>query len=192
MKGGSVSELSIAGQPHAWIFRALDILSGILFILLAILLAKRMADSRSRNFLVVTTAILGGASIFDGALPLRCSETLNSSCTIPVSFSWSHVIVPTHGYSSIIIAVSYFLLPLAGLIYAHRQSKAQFFKIVSFIAVVEALFSFSIAVAGYVAHHGYSLKALGPSQEFQMALLGIWFISWYLTVRSSKDEHHSD
>jgi len=181
-KNGSVSEFSALTQPHFLVFRSLDILAGLLMIALAFVLARRMpARSWSRNTLIGGTAVLGLANILDASFALRCSETLDKSCQIPVSLSFSNYQVPSHAYSSVIIATCYLLLPLAGLVYAHAR-KANIFRLFSLLAVAFALESLTAALIQYYSNQSFGVRASGSSQELQMLVLAAWFICWTWSV----------
>ncbi len=187
-KAGSVSELSAATQPHAWIFRCLDLLAGISMIALALLVSKKMGSvSKVGRWLIIATFILGIANVVDAILPLRCSETLEVNCVEPVNLSLSHFSIPSHGYSSVIISVGYFALPLLGFLYARRSGQRPF-MLVSAITVAASIVSLFSAVTGYIITQSFSERALGPSQELQMLLLGFWFISWYLAVFAKSEQ----
>lgn len=182
LHGAAVSELSVPSVPHAWLFRVLDIVSGVLFIVVALILAKRPPKKgKSHVFLITGTLVLGIANIVDGLFPLHCSDTANAACTIPVRISLTHFALPDHAYSSIIIGASYLALPLAGLIYSWLH-KLRAFMIVSGVATIAALVSFATAIEHYIIKNSFSVHTLGFSQEAQMLLFGIWFIFWYLGI----------
>jgi len=175
---GSVSELSALTQPHHNVFRLLDVLSGVLFVVLARLLSKLPAStSRWRQTMLYGLIILGLANILDAGLPLKCSETLDRGCTIPVSLSPSHLQLPSHAYSSVTIAVCYFVLPLAGFFFAFAR-KFRFLGILSTLAILVALFSFISAVTGYLSQHSLSVRTSGAGQEIQMLVIGAWLVAW--------------
>jgi len=181
-KDGSVSEFSALTQPHYWVFRSLDILAGALLVVLAYVFAKRMpVINKARNILIGTTAVLGLANIIDAIFVLPCSETLNSACSIPVNISFAHFEMPNHGYSSVVIAITYLVLPIAGLIYA-AQRKLWLFMLFSAINVFFALESLLSALIQYQADHGFSVRASGVSQEMQMLALAAWFICWGVSL----------
>src|SRR5579862_3043493 len=131
---GSISEYSAISQPHHLVFKGLDVISGLLLVGLAYAWRAKLWSSRSGRAIVIGTAVLGVANIFDALASLPCSETLDKNCYVPVSISPSHFQVPAHGYSSTVIAICYLVLPLAGLIFAyHRRLKVM--ALVSLITV---------------------------------------------------------
>jgi len=182
---GAVSELSALDQPHQLLFRSLDVVAGILFVALAAVLARTTPRRRGYKWLVYGTAALGIANVLDAFQPLACSETLNKSCVIPVQVSLSHLSIPTHGYSSIVIAICYLLLPLAGWAYA-KGLKAKNFKFLSVALTVLATAYLLAAVLEYLISGTFSDKAWGPTQEVQMLLLGIWFVLWAWNISLGK------
>jgi hypothetical protein len=182
IKNGSISEYNALGQPHFWIFRGLDILSGCLLVLVALIIRQKLSVKVSgRNFLAGTAAVWGVASIVDSLIALPCSYTLDSSCNIPVNISLSHFQMPGHGYSSIVIAMVYFLLPLAGFLYA-TSHKLRSFMLISALLILVALESFVSAITEYTVKHAFTVKATGAGQELQLVLLGIWLIAWYAST----------
>lgn len=174
---GSVSEFSATGQPHSVIFRMLDIVSGILFILATFLIAKRSKiDSIAKQLFIVMTAVLGIANMFDALFPLKCSQSSTAGCLIPVNLSFSHFQLPSHAYSSVLIALAYFLLPLSGWIYARHHSRRLGLKLLSLAALATALISVGAVLVHFVTTRTFSVRATGVTQEIQMVILGLWFI----------------
>ncbi len=179
MHDGSVSEFSVLTQPHAWLFRVLDSLSGILFLVVALVIARSIKWRSASGWLLISgVVLLGAGNFFDALMPLQCSETLSNTCSVPVSLSLHHFVLPTHAYSSIAIGISYFLLPLGGYIYA-RQNKLKAFSYVSGLLLLVAMVSFASVIGQYVAKNTFSIRTFGMTQETQMLLIGLWFLAWW-------------
>jgi len=176
-KGGSVSELSAQGQPHTWLFRALDIVSGLLFMTAAYLLFKRPKNMASWRWLVIVTAVLGLANIVDTLLPLPCAATVVASCSSPIHLSFNHFSIPSHAYSSTIIGICYVILPIAGYSFAakHRNKLLQTLSAVSLLATL--IFFILLFKESSTGSYTGSATA-GYSQEIQMIILGVWFWAW--------------
>lgn len=185
-KNGSVSEFSALNQPYYWVFRSLDILSGLLMIILAIAL-KQFIDGRAKTgrVLIGGLFLLGVSNAIDALLPLSCSETLSSACKVPVSISLSHFQVPPHAYSSVLIAICYLVLPIAGLLYALGR-KINLLIIISTVSILIALYSLLSAILQYESQNSLSVRTSGLGQEVQMAFLGLWLISLALAAYSGK------
>lgn len=197
VKNGSVSEFSAMTQPHYWVFRGLDIVSGGLFILLALVMSQQpLLSSKARMVLIWGTAVIGAANIIDALFTLQCSETLNAACRLPVNISLNHFQMPSHGYSSVVIAICYFALPLAGFMYSIAR-KSRELMILSALAMAMALESFLSAIFQYIVHNSFSVKTSGVGQEVQMVVIGVWLIVWafdacklsYLTSSEMKKDH---
>ena len=183
LRNGSVSEFSAITQPHHWIFRGLDILSGALLILFSFYLARRITRaSIGGKVLIFGSAILGAANIFDALFALRCSETLNAGCSIGVSLSPSHFQMPAHGYSSVIIACCYLLLPLAGFLYgvAKQHKVLIFFSAVAAAMALESLLS---AIFQYLSLQSLTVHTSGTGQEIQMLALAVWYVCLAFSLR---------
>lgn len=186
---GSVSELAIVNQPYSWLFRLMDILSGLIFIVLAVLAYRLMkatyASRRWAYILIIGIAVFGLANALDASFPLNCSNTLSHSCNVPVEIDFSRIILPSHAYSSVTIAVGYFLLPLAGYMYA-RSNQLRALERVSLVTIGVAIFSFASAIQGYLHHKSLTVHTAGLPQEIQMLIIGWWLIVWFYSIRPNK------
>lgn len=179
LRDGSVSEFSIINQPHSWLFRDLDIISGLLFLILMLVIANNVKwRTTGGRLLILGIVLLGAGNFSDALVPLHCSETVSSACTIPVNLSLQHLILPSHAYSSIAIGISYFLLPLGGLVYS-RQNQLRGFTYISGFLLMVAAVSFVSVLGQYVAKNSFSVRTFGITQETQMLLIGLWFVAWW-------------
>lgn len=191
---GSISEFSISNQPHYWVFRSLDMVAGAALILLAYVSIGELGKSRLGKFILIVTAVLGISNIADAIFTLSCSETLSTSCSIPVKVSLSHYQVPAHAYSSVSIALCYFLLPLGGLIYGLR-SRVRPIVIISSVALGSAVYSFGSALGNYIRVHSLTVRASGDGQGVEMIIVSLWLLVFYIYLlygprkaRENKDE----
>ncbi|GEM_PF-2419762 len=186
---GSVSELAVINQPYSWLFRSMDILSGLLFIVLAVLAYRlRRATHTNRRWayiLIIGLAVFGLANALDASFPLNCSNTLSRSCNLPIEIDFSRIVLPSHAYSSVTIAAGYFLLPLAGYMYA-RSNRLRSLERVSLITIGVAIFSFASAIHGYLHQKSLTVHTAGLPQEIQMLILGWWLLVWFYSIRPDK------
>ena len=181
-RGGSVSELSVRGQPHALFFQYLDLLSAVFFIFYGILISKFMdLKSAAGKILTYGVVIFGIANVADALFVLPCAQTVDKNCLVPVSINLHHFQMPNHGYSSIILALLYFLLPAAGIYYSRKKSRSALF-VTSLIAVAVALGAFASSIWQYVSIKGFTTDASGVGQGFQMLVLAAWFLGWYAFI----------
>ena len=186
IKGGSVSELSVRDQPYHYVFQSLDIASGILFTIVALLVKRQVKKtSLGLNVLIWGTIVFGISNVIDGLLTLPCAETLEK-CYIPIHINWSHFNFPSHGYSSVIIATLYFVLPLAGIFYA-RYINHRLLYFGSLFTVIVASLSLVSAVWQYLDLHSFTVNASGWAQGIQMLVMGSWFILWLQTMKLRLD-----
>jgi hypothetical protein len=181
---GSVSELSVISEPHATIFRSLDIAAGVLFLLFGCLLYWDTPRSKGGKTMAVLLALLGAGEIIDASLPLRCAESLGNSCVIPVSLSLRHLTLPSHAYSSVLIAAAYFLLPLTGIILSRKASIGRSFLILSWVALLVAVFSFLQVMVDSLGNHSFESKGTGSLQSLHMLLLSVWFVAGFIFWKS--------
>lgn len=173
--GGSISELSSSDQSHFAVFRTLDILAGLMLVSMAIWWQR--SQSRQGHDLIFWGAlILGVANTADALLPLNCSETLNPSCSMPISLSLHHIALPGHAYSSTAIGLGYFLLPLGGWLYARRYNLRTFLLASQLVLALNLLFFASILHE--YATVGITVKASGWLQAIQMLAVGTWLFFW--------------
>ena len=191
LHGGEISELSVTGQPHALLFRSLDVISGILFVFFAtLILFKTINKTKKYSVLIVTTVALGISNMLDALFPLRCSATNNPSCIININLNPSHFVFPSHGYSSVLIALCLLILPLFGFFIA-KSIKSQQFKVISLVTFVANVLINLIVIYQYIINHTYRVPSIGiVSVDIQnclpIFLLGVWFISWLLAFYSTK------
>src|SRR5258708_40213528 len=75
LKDGSVSEFGVPSQPHSWVFRLADIVSGLLFLTLSAWVLKFMrTNQRTHKWLYVLAiglAVFGVANGVGALLPLN-------------------------------------------------------------------------------------------------------------------------
>jgi hypothetical protein len=75
-----VSELEANGQPHADFFRLTDVVSGLLIILVAAVLHRVLPRDRMVTLGCQLVAVMGVASMTDGATEMGCAPSLNAAC----------------------------------------------------------------------------------------------------------------
>lgn len=171
-----MSELSATSQSYHWIFRSLDITSGLAFMVVAYLLGKKIqALVNGKKLIIWSTFTLGAGNILDALLPLPCAGTLDKLCSVPVRLNIHRVSLPNHVFSSLLIGACYILIPLGGWLYTrHYQDKK--LGLVSLITIAVTLLFFVLLV-GESLFEGSAIGHLASySQELQMLVLGWWFI----------------
>ncbi len=118
---------------------------------------------------------MGLANVMDATFTLHCSETLDPNCTIPVSLSPGHFELPDHAYSSVVIAICYLVMPLAGFIYG-RANRFHLLAGFSILAIAVAIASLVSASVGYLNNGSFSVRTSGLGQEVQMIVVGLWLV----------------
>lgn len=180
-----VSELSVITQPHAVVFRLLDIASGILFIVCGVAFYK-YAKRRGRLIKAVSISlvIFGACNVFDATFPLPCSQTLDKICNLGVSTSLHSFHIPTHGISSVIIGTYYLIFPLFGVLYYWRYKVRQPWLItISAVAIIMALTAAGKVLTSAITTDTVPTAGGGVYQEIQMSFFGLWFIVACLALR---------
>lgn len=74
------SELEASGQPYADFFRLTDIVSGLLIMMVAWVLYRLLPRERSLSQGCLLIAVMGAASVCDGATTMGCAPSLNAAC----------------------------------------------------------------------------------------------------------------
>lgn len=74
-----ISEMEIAGQPHALIYRGSDVVGGLMIALLGFVL-PRASRCRAARVGTAAFAVAGLASVLDGVDPMRCAPSLSLVC----------------------------------------------------------------------------------------------------------------
>jgi hypothetical membrane protein len=75
-----VSELGVRTQPASGVFRASDVLAGLLIVVLALMLRDGLPRHRRREAGRAALAIAGAASVFDGWHPMGCAPSIEAAC----------------------------------------------------------------------------------------------------------------
>ncbi len=184
---GTISELSAAGQPYSWVFRAFDVISGLLLVFLALQLTAHIKTKYwTGKFLVAFVAVLGVANTADALLPLRCAQSLQGACGDAVNLSFSNLQLPSHLYTSTAIVTSFFLLPLLGFLYAKKHE-------MRLLLASSALTFLILAITLGMGAKEYftSVGRLGPAQWLQMLIVGWWFVMFRLSLsRAAYNEEY--
>lgn len=184
ISGGSVSEFSATTQPYHWLFRVLDITSGLLLSAAALSLYKSV-KAASRRFILGAMGVLGLANIIDALLPLPCSGTVDRICSAPVRINIHRISLPDHIFSSVIIGICYVALPLAGLLYA-KYFNVRRFRLISVAALSTTIIFFVLLISeSLIGQNSLITHMAGYSQELQMIVLGSWFV--YFTKALPED-----
>jgi hypothetical protein len=184
---GSVSEYSVTNQPAHLIFRFLDIIAGLLLIYLGYRLFLLIKERPFGRPAAILLAFLGLSNIFVAMLVLPWSQTLSARCQVPLSFSIHNFHMPLHAYSSSLIGVCYFLVPLLVLIYSFK-AKLSRLAVFSTIILLDSLYALVSALVEYQRNGGPTTKTSGAGQEVEMIMLGIWLVmcAYELVTNRSK------
>lgn len=77
-----VSELGARTQPHNGFFRASDVISGVLIVVLAVALRPVLPGGVRREAGVTALTVAGIASVFDGWHPMVCTPSIDAACRL--------------------------------------------------------------------------------------------------------------
>jgi hypothetical protein len=149
---GLASELEGLHQPYNWVFISLDIISGIIVSVIAIMLWKRNRDLVYKTVLV-NFALFGIFTLIDALLPMTCEPSLQK-CP---SLSHQPLLI-LHGIASILASVCLFISAVL-VWWVKRQHRGS--SVMSTLMAGWALFGiFSLYFffepgPGYLAQHYY-------------------------------------
>ncbi|WP_181793825.1 DUF998 domain-containing protein [Streptomyces sp. WELS2] len=96
-----VSELSVAGRPYMFLFRAGDIIAGCGLLALAMALARRLPSIHPRASGCVALAVTAAASIGDGLWPMPCAPSVDPVCRATDSTNLFQQLGQIHTLSSL-------------------------------------------------------------------------------------------
>ena len=181
LHGGSVSELSALTMPHGWIFRFLDVATGILLGAASFILYKANNQWSYWPWIYRLTFLLGLASIVDALLPLPCSSTMDADCSAPVKFNFHEISFPHHLYSSVVIGTCFLLLPAVGYYYG-RYRDSWVLKVSSLVTFALTIIFLGCLLADSLSSGALAEKLAGYSQDIQMLAFGTWLclMAWFL------------
>ncbi|MEU2556790.1 DUF998 domain-containing protein [Streptomyces sp. NPDC013313] len=96
-----VSELSVAGRPYAFLFRAGDVTAGCGLLALAMALARRLPTTHRPANGCVALAVTAAASIGDGLWPMPCAPSVDPVCRATDSTDLDQQLGQIHTLSSL-------------------------------------------------------------------------------------------
>ncbi|WP_406398208.1 DUF998 domain-containing protein [Streptomyces uncialis] len=191
-----VSELAAEGEPFSALFRATDLLAGLLLLTAALLgllrPSARLPWAEGRPWTLVgwsALALFAAATVADSRLPLSCTPTMDAGCAerehsglVPLTHS-AHLVTSA-------MATAAALLTAVALTVAARR-----YGIGGPVARAG-----TVLVAAQLAATGWTLGAvwafgeglgswgLGVAQRLQLVLLALWLVVFARTLARRPDE----
>ena len=165
--GGSVSEFSAYTQPHHMVFRILDVISGLCLAAgFGLMLTQKIIQKRRFwPLLGIGSIVLGISNCVDALFPLPCSGTKDAFCNAPVRINWQRISLPDHAFSSTVIAVCFFLIPIAAIWYS-KKVPDQKLRLLAWSAFISLLVFFGALATA----NPFMDNLTGISQEIQLLL----------------------
>ncbi len=170
LAGATTSELGVQGQPWANLFRLLDILAGICFLLSIGFVASIARTNWQRIALGVGMFILAASTIDESILRLSCSSALSHSCAIKEAANavdWQHSF---HIAESCLSYLAMLLLPLGAYWAVRGIAKAQRLRRWSLILLCFMLAWFAESAVRYLMH----ADAYGYEQRLFLIVFSVW------------------
>lgn len=150
---GLASELGAVGQPYNWLFILLDVLTGIIVLLVAIMVwrACRKVPIWWLKPVLISYALFGVFTALDAVLPMHCVPSLRR-CP---GLGQDHLLI-VHGIASISASAFLFITALGmwhiGQIY-HRLSFMWIIMLAWALFGLMSLVFFFVPGPGYLAQH---------------------------------------
>ncbi len=163
-----ISELSAHLQPYAWLFRTVDISTGIVTLLVLPGLWRFLQKVHSpwRQVLFATIACIGADSIIDAMLPISCAPSMDSACNLAQTHSF---LTNAHMVESTIIGIITFVAPLLwARVYKTRH--AALATTSWWCAMLQFAMGLGIVLTR-VVHHD---EVVGTFQRFYQLGIGAW------------------
>ncbi len=149
---GLASELQAMNQPYNWLFVLLDVISGLLVMIVALLLWRR-SRYLAQKIALATFAFFGVMTIVSAVVPMNCEPSL----TVCPSLTQQPLLL-MHGISSILASVSLFVsvCVMWWQKHQHKSAKLMSMVLVGWIAFgVVSTYFFFVPGPGYIAQHYY-------------------------------------
>lgn len=163
-----ISEISAQMQPYAWLFHAIDILTGILTMLALPYVWRflQKLDSPWRQILFGTIASIGVDSIIDTLLPISCAPSMDTACNLAQSHS---LLTTAHMVESTLIGIVEFVAPLLWM-YVYKTKRRAIAQVSIWFVAVQVAVGLTIVLTRAIHHD----QAVGLYQRFYQAGIGVW------------------
>lgn len=170
-----ISELSATDQPHHWIFRSLDLASGILIIVGSI--AALLSTPRTRWVMAGWGSLLlfGASTIADSQSPMSCAETASVRCARLAELDEVGWADNLHTFTSVGEDLFFGLAMLSLMIVAWRAGVPLVLRRVAMTASAGIVVAWAWTLA---AEFEFLLidDQLGIAQRLEVTLIGVWLV----------------
>ncbi|MFB7515876.1 DUF998 domain-containing protein [Streptomyces sp. NPDC056144] len=191
-----VSELAAADQPLGGLFRATDLVAGLLVLAGAVtaLVARRGARlARERRWELVgwlALALFGAATAADSRLPLSCTPTADPECAARETAGLVPATHTAHAVSSTLAMTGALVGMVALTVAARRYGRPSPLSRTGPVLVVLELAATAWTLAAVAAFEaGKGTWSLGAGQRLQILLVAVWLaVLAYSLARSPARE----
>ena len=180
---GLASNLGAVGQPYNWLFAGLDILSGSVIIIIALLLYGR--SPRPHRWLldwsIIGYGLFGGLTALAALLPIDCLDTVQRCSSLA-----SHPLIIVHGLASI-GSIGGLTISIAGLwfLLAYQRRVGRALRWLLFSIAIGWL-GFAVATAIFILTN----RSSALSQHLFIILCSVWIgLLPYLVYRVTSVRH---
>lgn len=184
--GATSSELGVAGQPFYQVFRWLDIVSGLCFILTFALIGRIIRQPLLAILARLIILLLGVSTVVESLVfPLKCASALSVACAQQEN---SYAFSPAHRFHELESVVSYILTFLLPVLVA--WSVQQLVALRRLYLVSMALLVFMLVWALESAYReSHQAATFGYEQRIFMILFSYWYYLIIKTAKSLKLNH---
>lgn len=105
------SELASTSQPHHWVFRSADVLTGMLILCVSFLLSRNQPTPLRawprwvRRFFFIAAALFASATILDAAFPMPCADSLTAP-EVVASATCQTFSLRMHEFASVTVGIA--------------------------------------------------------------------------------------
>ncbi|MGA5194799.1 DUF998 domain-containing protein [Streptomyces exfoliatus] len=192
-----VSELAAADQPLGGLFRATDLVAGVLVLTGAAtgLAGRGALDGRPRasadRFTTagwVALAVFGAATAVDSRLPLSCAPTADPLCAARETAGLVPATHTAHAVSSGLAMTGALVAMIALTVAARRHGRWRPLARTGPVLVVLELVATGWTLAAVAASEaGKGMWALGAGQRSQVLLVALWLAVLAYSLATEKD-----
>lgn len=160
-RSGLASELGAIGQPYNWVFIVLDIISGALIVLVAVLL-RNISTKILQKVVLANFALFGVMTALSAAIPMTCEPSV-TTCPPLLQQPWLIV----HGGASILASLCLFVSVCLTWWHKRNQPGA---RVMSILLSGWTLFGILSVYFFFVPGPGYL------AQRYYITLCSVWMV----------------
>lgn len=172
INGATISELSARSQPHATVFRILDLFAALLLIVSVDAFRLLGNNRKQKIFLTLGILIVSIGNILDAFIPLDCSAVLERSCAVHEQYGLVSTLHTWHDILSPIIYILLFLLPYTAYTACKERGSNPILRKTSALLM--------IIMIAWGAITAYRIKTGSQTFGYEQVAFTIAFSLWFI------------